>query len=256
MLFYAKSQSLDSVHIQVHTLVPELGTVLHEKWRECLEIDEYGGPGTAHIPSGWIKQYQTVSSHPEIFSEFFYIPNHKVSRADILKIAFLGPIIDDYLSFSLQYAYSILGDKLPLSLARNVSRFNLPSYQSPEVNCDGLMDSVRNLVVDMLEKPPSQGKFDAIAKFETAAFHVSTQKPVSNYEIIETRYDPKQLINSILNDDFETDIEEISSFHMVIWDRLEETLRSIPIRPDLADILRQDTTLGEQILEELLQSIR
>jgi radical SAM superfamily enzyme YgiQ (UPF0313 family) len=234
----AKSLAGRRVFIKIHTLVPVPGSELYENWKDQLVYDDYGSPGTSDIPVHWEKLRTMIQRHPGIFSLYYHFPIGDTGRNRSNKYSMLGTVLDSLMQFSMKYAYMILGEGLPSELVRRIDQIQLPppaAFKNIEYHI--LCLSIRELILELLESNPiSAGKFDTLAQFETAAQQVFKQKKTGFFKIIETVYDPQELLDEIKAGKITTEDPpgDKQLYFMILWDEKESKLKCTQIPQEFA----------------------
>jgi radical SAM superfamily enzyme YgiQ (UPF0313 family) len=239
-IFHIKSANMHRFHIQVHTLAPDPGSCIFERWEKNLVYDDYGNPGHSTIPTSWTRLREMIKNNPRVFPFDFHIAAPPISRLDSLKHVFLGNVLETFSSYSLQEAYSHLGDELPLKLVVNTKRLEIPLPGWPTVDYPRFMESIRRLVVAMLRNNGIAIKrYDAIAQWELAVREILDRRSEKPLKVIEVYFDPQILIQELVGRLIEaTDVEERHRFLAVFWDENEESMKQTEIPEPLATLIQ------------------
>ncbi len=231
----------DNAVIKIHTLVPLAGSALYKKWKNHLEYDDYGSHGTSDVPPSWKKLRIMIKQHPGIFPLYHHIPIGKQRRIQSSKFELVGLAIDSLMKYSMQLAYTGLGDRLAAAFVLHIGRIQLP----PPVSCKDtdypvLTQSIRDLILELLETYPIlAGKYDTLARFEIAAQQVFKHK---KNILIETPYDPLELINEIQSKAIKQEIgggyKDRKFYFMILWDEEESKVKCMPVPMQFADLIK------------------
>lgn len=242
-----KSLCGNKVFIKIHTLVPVPGSELYETWKEQLVYDEYGSLGTSDIPVHWKKIRDMIRSRPGIFSLYYHLPIGKEERIRSNKYAMVGMALDSLMQYSMKLAYMTLGDGLAAELVRHIDKIELPppaSFKDTEYHIT--TQSIRQLILGILNtaaNPTLARKYETAAQFEIALDQVTRHNKHGYSKIIETYYDPQELINEIKTGKITTGNkkEEKKLYFMIIRDEKEGKIKCAKVPPDLALLVKEET---------------
>jgi radical SAM superfamily enzyme YgiQ (UPF0313 family) len=210
----AKFSCPHKIKIQIHQHSFEAGSSLYEKWKNRLTFDNLAI--SAFIPSYRERAKEIIKNHPSIFPGYFYIKNTTVQRDISLCYSYLRSMIEGGMSFSLQLAYNFLGDKLPVYIARNIRRLELPVIRSMgKIDYTVFMKSLRKLILEIFDGNSNFiKKYDTLAQYEIAGFEVANKKTGSFSSLIEIYYDLNELKDNLFSDD----TKEKRHFLLIYWD--------------------------------------
>ncbi|MHA2143164.1 MAG: B12-binding domain-containing radical SAM protein [Candidatus Thorarchaeota archaeon] len=236
---YAKSLDKGQVTIQVHSLAPEQGSSLHEKWSSNLLYDDYGCVGNTNIPPAWVDMRRVIRKHPAVFSNHFYIKTETISREDILKHMFLSYLVDAAMVYSVQEAYDTLGNDLPSIFVEGIDRLPLPPPPHwPKLELIEMMQALRHLILGEIRNDSHAAKrYDSLAQWEIAARQVLDRKPEPITKVIDVHFNPLRLIEFQENKLGEVDLEEQQQFLAVLWDNETDEMKVTKITPSLASLI-------------------
>ena len=246
---WVKSFCGDKAFIKIHTLVPVPGAELYEKWKDRLLYDEYGSLGTSDIPVGWTKLRKMIEKHPAVFPMYFHLPIGKKRRNRSRKFELLGLAVDSQMKYSMKMAYDELGEDLAAALVAHIDEIQLPpaaGFRDTEYHI--ATHSIRELIINLLDGKNAPGKrtlareFDAVARFEIALQQVLRHKRSKDFKVIETYYDPLELIKKIRTGTIlqKNKREEKKRYLMILWDEKESKIKCAKIPPDFVKLIEPD----------------
>lgn len=194
-IFRAKSISLENVTTQVHVLVPEPGSKLLDQLMNQLVYDETGSPGHSNFPpSDWRGLRDIIKTHPEIFPAYFHYGKMPTPRNYLLKYVYLNHLVSGPAAHSLAYAYSVLGDIVPQTLAKKIKLLEIPKILWPLTDYAEAIKSTRDIVDSLFTQDHnSRAMYDSILKAESAAAEIRKEKE-DHFVLIDVMYNPIDLM--------------------------------------------------------------
>ncbi|MFW9968386.1 MAG: B12-binding domain-containing radical SAM protein [Candidatus Thorarchaeota archaeon] len=236
----AKSLGIKQVTIQVHSLAPELGSALYQENRSNLEYDDYGCIGNTNIPPAWKELRRNIIEHPNIFPDHFFIRTKGIRREEILKHTFLSYLVDAASIYSIQEAYSSLGERLSDLIANNIHSLSLPTPPHwPKLELVDIMQSLRSLILKELPlNSENARRYDSIAQWEIAAREVLNVKPEPLTKVIDVFFDPLKLIEAqLMKQSSLQSLDERQRFLAVFWDPYDKEMKHAEIPSALASLI-------------------
>ncbi len=238
-IFRIKSIHLQRVKTQIHSLVPEPGSKLFNKMKNSLVYDDYGGPGHSDFPPiHWRDLRDMIKNHPEIFPTYYYIRSQNIQRPNILKQVFLGQAVNDFSKSSMQFAYSLLGNKVPRSLIKNIDEIELPQASWPKMDYRETIKSIQKIIFRLFEDEGSKLQHESIVKAELANVEVMRNKP-DYTEFIEVWYHPLHLMRKVIGLDY--DLKQLDKRQRTIciyWDEKAQGIGYSELTDDLVKLHR------------------
>ncbi len=218
-IFRAKSIHMLNVKTQVHSLAPEPGSTLFGAMKDHLVYDDYGGPGHSDFPPvHWTELRDMIKNHPEIFPTYYYIHSENKSRQNILKQVFLGQAVDGFSKSSLQFAYSLFGDRVPKILIENIDEIKLPPPNWPMMDFRGTMKSFHQILLPLFEDEDSKHQYESIIRAELANVEVLMNGP-EHFEFIDFWYHPLHLMRKINGLEYNPDqLDKRLRTFCIYWD--------------------------------------
>ena len=247
-VIYAKSIHPLKVIIQIHSLVPEPGSELFETLSENLVYDDYGGPGHSDFPPiGWTHLREMIKSHPDIFPNYYYINSPSLQRENIIRQVYLGQVVDAIGTCSVQFAYSILGDKLAETLVEKIEMIELPESKWPAIDYRVMMDSIRKIILELLEgNNGNELLYDALVQAELAFMDVARQKP-DHFEFLETWYHTIEHMNKIMGHEYDASkLDKQPRTIFIFWDEQTDRIAFKELSFELAEQRRKISRLEKE----------
>lgn len=240
-VIHAKSIHPLNILIQIHSLVPEPGSQLFETMKENLEYDDYGGPGHSDFPPiSWTELRTMIKTHPDIFPNYYYINTPSMKRENIIRQVYLGQIVDSLSTCSIQFAYSILGNKLAQRLIDKLEEIEIPELKWPEIDYREMMESIRDLVIELLrDDNNNELLYDAIVEAEIAFAEVARRKP-DHSKFIETWYHPIEHMNRIMGHDYNPNkLDKQPRTIFIFWNEETDAIAYTELSFEIAELRRQ-----------------
>jgi radical SAM superfamily enzyme YgiQ (UPF0313 family) len=247
-VLHAKSLHPLKVITQVHSLVPEPGSEIFDIMKESLVYDDYGGPGHSDFPPiGWTHLREMIKTHPEIFSSYYYIGSPTVQRDSILRQVFLGHVVDGPATCSIQFAYSVLGDKVAKALVERIDEVEIPLPKWLEIDYRVTMESVREIILGLFEEDnESYLQYDAIVEAEIAIADVARERP-DHYEYIEVWYHPIQYMKKITGLDYDpSQLDKQPRTIFIFWNEETDAIAFTELSFEVAELRRKMSWLEKE----------
>lgn len=239
-IFRAKSTYSIKITTQVHSLAPEPGSMLFETKKENLVYDDYGGPGHSDFPPiSWTYLREMIRTHSDIFPTYFYIDSPTIQRKNILKQVFLGHVVDGPSTCSLQFAYLVLGNKLPKTLIENIEEIELPKPNWPGMDYRDTMESVQRIVSDLIDDDDLRLQYYSIGKAEIAMHDIRIAKQ-DRFEYIEVEYHPIQFMKKITGLEFDSSkLDKRLRTMFIFWDEKTNGIGYTELSDEITEIRRR-----------------
>lgn len=236
-----KSLYLDQFNIQLHTLMPGLGSELYRENKDNLVYDTYGSITTTHIPEAWGISTKLIEENPDIFSIFHHIEYNSTHRLKDIKYVLLAICIDTCFKTSLSYSYKLLGERLPLYLVDQIDRIPLPKIGTLETNEYFKIGKIlKYIIIELLNQNQlSIEIFSDLIEYELKSEEVLNKKESSDIKFMESKYDIFDLIEKLhksrfnLNQTYHLD----KNFYSIFWDHETEKVKCKVINKDFYHLM-------------------
>lgn len=247
----AKSLCGDNVFVKIHTLVPVPGSELYGEWKDRLVYDHYGSLGTSDIPVHWTELRDMIQSRPKIFSLYYHLPIGEDRRIRSNKYAMVGTGLDSLMQYSMKLAYMVLGERLAVELAKHIDEIQLPPPASfKDTDYSVTCESLRLIVREWFDGDPgSARKYDAVALFEIALQHVLKHRDLKHSRVIETYYNPRELIDEIRRGTVipGSGVEDNKMYFMILWDAGERKVKFTQVPPSFYSLMEKEPIIDETV---------
>lgn len=240
-ILHAKSLYPHKVVTQVHALVPEPGSELFSQMSDSLVYDDYGGPGHSDFPPlGWTHLRKIIKKHPNIFSSYYYIDESSVKRENILKQVFLGHVVDGPATCSIQFAYSVLGEKVVEALVKRIEEIEIPLPKWPGMDYRVTMESVRRIIIELFgDDNDGFLQYDAIVEAEIAIADVTRERP-NHYKYIEGWYHPIHLMKKVTGLEYDSSkLDKQPRTFLIFWNEETNAAAYVELSFEVAELRRR-----------------
>jgi radical SAM superfamily enzyme YgiQ (UPF0313 family) len=237
----AKSACVDNCTIQMHPLMPELGSRLFPKDINDLVYDVDHSFMDSAVPGQWTDLHKTIQERPEIFPRFFLLKStltrHSSIESDPSKFSYFAYILQVAMKNSLVFAYRILGGgNFPLTV---VDCFDSALLTRADTIEDTDFSDLFNLIISSTVKLIGENLkevevFKSIATYEIAVFEVMQKKYSGFFKKIETCYSEREILNFISNHGSHEKASPKLRHFMILWDKETQHIKSLEISSEIA----------------------
>jgi radical SAM superfamily enzyme YgiQ (UPF0313 family) len=249
MALKAKLIGKENCLVQIHPLMPELGSRIFQDKSVELFYDADSSIVDTAIPRHWSAQWKIISENPDIFARFYSLKNtmlnYNSNSSEPSKYSFFAYLVEKIMKRSLVYAYTLLGDTYSPLLINCFDTSDIVILRClEEIDFTNLLENIRSKTCQNLnEMIPEFEIYNTIAKYEIAVFQVLYHKSRDFISNIEVNFTENEIIEIISNPKKNIKKSEKKYNLMLFWDSDAEKVKCMEIPPEFASLINQADVL-------------